>query len=88
MVELSVIDEMWAVTRMTIDETAIAARHQSVSPLLDERARRNNGTYPKGMKVGDAEMEALYLDRDAVHGGWNYTLIPRERLPLPEAVVS
>ena len=25
--------------------------------------------YPKGVKVGDAEMETLYLQRDAFHGG-------------------
>jgi hypothetical protein len=33
-------------------------------------------------------METLYLQRDAYHGDWNYTLIPRGRLPLTEAVVS
>ena len=53
-----------------------------VKSALDQNA------YPKGVKVADAEMEALYLERDAFHGDWNYTLIPRERLPLSEAVVS
>ena len=48
----------------------------------------DTGEYPKGVKVGDAEMETLYLRRDAFHGDWNYTLLPRERLPLSEAVVS
>jgi hypothetical protein len=33
-------------------------------------------------------MATLYLRRDAFHGDWNYSLLPRERLPLAEAVVS
>ena len=55
---------------------------------LKVRSGLDTGDYPKGVKVGDAEMETLYLQRDAFHGDWNYTLIPRERLPLAEAVVS
>jgi hypothetical protein len=55
---------------------------------LKVRSALDTGDYPKGVKVGDAEMETLYLRRDAFHGDWNYTLIPRERLPLTEAVVS
>ena len=34
-------------------------------------------TYPAGQKVSDAEMNALWLERDAFHGAWNYTLVPR-----------
>jgi hypothetical protein len=49
---------------------------------LKVRSGLDTGSYPKGVKVGDAEMEALYLQRDAFHGDWNYTLIPRQRLPL------
>lgn len=36
----------------------------------------DNGEYPKGIKVTDAEMEALKLDRHAFHGEWNYTISP------------
>ena len=49
---------------------------------LRVRSALDTRRYPKGVKVGDAEMEALYLQRDAFHGDWNYTLIPRELLPL------
>ena len=55
---------------------------------LKVRSGLDTGSYPKGVKVADAEMEALYLERDAFHGDWNYTLIPRQRLPLADAVVS
>lgn len=48
----------------------------------------DTGDYPKGVRVSDADMATLYLQRDTFHGDWNYTLIPRERLPLAEAVVS
>jgi hypothetical protein len=55
---------------------------------LKVRSGLDSNEYPKGVKVSDAEMETLYLQRDAYHGDWNYTLIPRGRLPLTEAVVS
>ena len=55
---------------------------------LNVRSGLDTGDYPAGLRVSDAEMETLYLQRDAFHGDWNYTLIPRERLPLTEAVVS
>lgn len=55
---------------------------------LKVRSGLDTNEYQKGVKVGDAEMETLYIRRDAFHGDWNYTLIPRERLPLAEAVVS
>lgn len=55
---------------------------------LKVRSALDTNEYPKGVKVSDADMATLHLQRDAYHGEWNYTLIPRERLPLIEAVVS
>jgi hypothetical protein len=55
---------------------------------LKVRSELDIGDYPKGVKVSDADMETLYLQRDAFHGEWNYTLIPRERFPLTVSVVS
>lgn len=43
---------------------------------LDER------TYEKGIKVADAEMEALNITGDDFHPEWNYTIKPR---PLPDS---
>ncbi len=34
-------------------------------------------TYPVGRKVSDEEMAGLHLHRDAFHGEWNYTILPR-----------
>jgi hypothetical protein len=55
---------------------------------LRVRSELDRSAYPKGVTVSDVEMATLYLRPDAFHGDWNYTLIPRERLPLSEAVVS
>ena len=40
--------------------------------VLDER------TYEKGIKVRDAEMDALDITGDAFHPEWNYTIRPRQ----------
>jgi len=33
-------------------------------------------TYPAGIKVTDAEMDTLRIERDTFHGEWNYTILP------------
>src|SRR5689334_2183161 len=37
--------------------------------------------YPKGIKVTDAEMAALNIQRNAFQGDWNYTISPRKQTP-------
>jgi hypothetical protein len=44
---------------------------------LTVRAAVDAGPYPTGVKVSDAELEALRLERDPFHGDWNYTIRPR-----------
>jgi Rhodopirellula transposase DDE domain len=34
------------------------------------------GCYPKGIKVSDAEMDAINIERHTFHGDWNYTIKP------------
>jgi hypothetical protein len=46
---------------------------------LTIQAALDEGTYPTGKKIGDAEMAALALERDPFHGEWNYTLRPRRK---------
>jgi transposase len=66
---------------------------------LTVQAHLDDGTYPTGVKVSNAQMAALPVSRHPFHGDWNYTLHPaaghtagppaghdQERLPaeLPE----
>src|SRR5579871_10267 len=37
----------------------------------------DTATYPTGVAVTDAEMDALRIERDPFHGEWNYTIRPR-----------
>ena len=37
--------------------------------------------YPRGIKVGDAEMQAINITRNEFHGEWNYTIAPNQQPP-------
>jgi len=41
------------------------------------RCELDNKSYPKGIKVSDAEMATLNIKGDAFHPEWNYTISPR-----------
>ena len=43
------------------------------------QAALDPGPYPTGVKVSDAEMEALRIKRAEFHGDWNYTILPHRR---------
>ena len=44
---------------------------------LRVRALLSRKLYPKGVKVSDAELAELELERGEVCPGWNYTISPR-----------
>ena len=46
---------------------------------LSVEASLDYGSYKKGIKVSDEEMEQLNLKRDKFHGEWNYRLVPRSK---------
>jgi hypothetical protein len=48
---------------------------------LTVRCELDANRYPKGIKVTDAEMAALAIERDAFHGEWNYTISPNQPPP-------
>ena len=41
------------------------------------RAELDTNIYPAGIKVSDAELAAIAIERHTFHGEWNYTLLPR-----------
>jgi hypothetical protein len=44
---------------------------------LKVRCEIDTNTYPAGVRVSDAEMEALNIQRHDFHGDWNYTISPQ-----------
>jgi hypothetical protein len=44
---------------------------------LTVESYRDTASYPAGITVSDAEMDALRIEREPFHGEWNYTLLPR-----------
>ena len=48
---------------------------------LTVRAELDENKYPKGVKVSDARLAAVNLDRHSFHGEWNYTISPNRRNP-------
>jgi hypothetical protein len=45
----------------------------------------DTGTYPAGITVSDAQLDALPLVAHYWHGAWNYTLLPAPAAPAPAA---
>src|SRR3954449_7441537 len=41
---------------------------------LTVRCELDAGCYPRGIKVSDAEMDAINIERHTSHGDWNYTI--------------
>ena len=48
----------------------------TTSTGLDVQCCLDENDYPKAIKVSDAEMAAINIDRDSFHGEWNYTISP------------
>jgi transposase len=46
---------------------------------LRVQAELDTGSYAKGIKVTDREMESLQLKKDKFHGEWNYRILPHEK---------
>lgn len=44
---------------------------------LKVRAQIDSNLYPSGVKVSDEQIAALNIQRDAFHGEWNYSILPR-----------
>ena len=55
---------------------------------LTVQARLDDGTYPTGVKISNAQMAALPVSRHPFHGDWNYTLHPAPRHATPAALAA
>lgn len=71
---------------MTIDDAVAGIAATVTGQGLKCTAVRDGNDYPDGIKISDERMRYLedrILDRDAVRGEWNYTVLPAAR-PGPE----
>jgi Rhodopirellula transposase DDE domain/Helix-turn-helix of DDE superfamily endonuclease len=54
---------------------------------LTVRAELDPGSYPTGVEISDAQLEAVPLTRHRFHGDWNYTIGPVP-MPSPDAAAA
>jgi len=75
----SFISINWRAKPLTSLETVIELiSHTTTQEGLHVIAIKDSQTYPTGLTVTDAELQALNIVRDAFHGEWNYTLKPQD----------
>jgi hypothetical protein len=75
----SYISINWRCKPLTSLETVIELiSHTTTKSGLTVIAVPDTNTYKKGIKISDAEMEALNLERHEFHGEWNYTITARK----------
>ena len=49
--------------------------------LIRPTCEIDSNLYPPGIKVSDAEMQAINISPNALHGEWNYTIAPNQKPP-------
>ena len=68
----------WRGTPLTTFETIVdRIGNTRTAAGLRVHAALDANLYPTGVKVTEAEMDAISLVRDEFHGDWNYNLVPR-----------
>ena len=77
----SFISINWRAKPLTSLETVIELIcHTSTKEGLQVTAIKDSHTYPSGMTVTDAELNALNIVKASFHGEWNYTIKPQDTL--------
>src|ERR1019366_4509121 len=72
------ITQTWRGTPLTSRMTVVALIAATTTKTgLTVRCELDTRSYPKGIKVSDAEMMAINIKGDAFHPEWNYTIAPR-----------
>ena len=73
------ISNNWAGVPLRTFETVLSYIRGTVTTTgLKIKAYLNEKIYEKGLKVTNAEMKALNLERSEVCPQWNYTIYPAE----------
>jgi len=72
------ITQTWRGKPLTSRETVVELIASTTTTTgLTVRCELDTRSYPKGIKVSDAEMKTLNIKGDAFHPEWNYTILPR-----------
>jgi hypothetical protein len=82
----STISRGWRARPLTSHEVVIETIRATTSTGLTVPAELDLGTYQKGIKIPDRQindLEATQLHRHEFHGDWNYTLDPATRPNTP-----
>ncbi|OYV89320.1 MAG: hypothetical protein B7Z57_13110 [Acidiphilium sp. 37-60-79] len=71
------ITQTWRGQPLTSRQTVVELIASTTTKTgLTVRCELDTQTYPKGITVSDAEMEALNIKRDTFHPEWNYSISP------------
>ena len=77
------ISQNWLATPLTSRVAVVELIANTTTKTgLTVRCELDTNSYPKGIKVSDAEMVTLNLKGDDFHPDWNYAISPRERAGL------
>ena len=72
------ITQTWRGKPLTSRQTVVELIASTTTTTgLTVRCELDTRTYPKGIKVSDAEMASLNIKGDTFHPEWNYTISPR-----------
>ena len=76
----SFISQNWRATPLVSYRTIVQLIAATTTKAgLTVRCELDVGSYPKGVVVSDADMDAINITRDEFHGEWNYTIAPGHR---------
>jgi hypothetical protein len=78
----------WITIRRRLPSKASGVSHQVIVNLIAQtttktglkvHAELDHNTYPKDIKVTDAQIASLNICLDPFHGEWNYSILPSLR---------
>jgi hypothetical protein len=74
----SFITQNWRATPLVSYQTIVQLIAATTTDAgLKVRCEIDTATYPAGIKVSDAEMDTINIERHVFHGDWNYTISPQ-----------
>ena len=73
------ITQNWRGRPLVSYQTIVQLIAATTKAGLTVKSELDTNLYPKGIKVADAEMNAIDLHRHEFHGEWNYTIKPKPK---------